>query len=1166
MKIRELHFMAFGPFTDLSLDLAERPNGLHIIYGPNEAGKSASLRALTALFFGIPERTPDNFLHDNPNLRIAARIIHSDGDELYFVRRKGRKDTLLDRTGRPIPESALNKYLNGAEEAFFSTMFGLNHEVLIKGGEQILCGGGAIGESLFAAGMGRTNIREVIRGLEEEAARLFLPRGRTQLIPLSINAYRDARQAMVQASLSSREWSEHDQALRSAVSGRERLEQQIRSIEKEKSRLQRLHKALPRIAERKELMLKLGALGEVKILSPNFSKKRREAMQNLDRAKETERIAGEALSRIMEKVASLTIPEELLREADQVTQLVERLGSHRKAFRDLPRLQGERIVLASDAQNLLKELNPGAAFEEVERLRLSTARRARIRDLGIRFQTLQERLRRAQQDVKKCEIKLNARKQELSAMQTPTGGGELRAAIALALQEGKIEQELQKAGRELETGEKQAQLELTKLELWSGTLEELEAVPIPSAETINRFDLELSSQLKHLQNVQERNRENHNLKLELEVRLRELQLSGPVPTEVDLDTARGRREHGWSLVKRAWLESDPDPESERTFDPDNPLATAYEKSVERADRIADRLRREADRVAQVAHLISQAQKCAEALTRGEREERERQAKIDALQQEWVKLWRSLGANPLTPAEMRPWLARQEKLVVQSVKLREEQGRIDALLQRMEAHRANLGRCLESLGEKPRVQDESLASLIVRSQAVIDRIDEVTGKYKLLQEAVKATMEESAAARQSLAGCQGDLVQWRERWKDALSVLGLPVETSPAEANAVLDRIEELFNKVDKITGLDHRIEGISRDGETFEKDVTQLVERLEPDLRSLPAEQAVLDLHKRLQEARTDSATRLELQNQRKEREQTMGDASAVMRDSELKLKELCREAGCQEFGQLEEIEERSLQAQRLLEELKSLEKQLLDYSGGAGLDELMAEVEAVDADALPAQIAALMQQSEELEARRVEYLEQIGREKTQLALMDGGAKAAEAAEQVQSVLTDMREHANRYIRLKLACIILNREMERYRAENQDPVLRRAEELFAQLTLRSFVGLQPDFNEADQPILLGVRPAGERVGVQGMSDGSRDQLYLALRLASLERYLEHNEPMPFIVDDILINFDDQRAEATLRVLADLSKKTQIIFFTHHVHLLELAQAAGLPHQVLRLGH
>ncbi len=92
-------------------------------------------------------------------------------------------------------------------------------------------------------------------------------------------------------------------------------------------------------------------------------------------------------------------------------------------------------------------------------------------------------------------------------------------------------------------------------------------------------------------------------------------------------------------------------------------------------------------------------------------------------------------------------------------------------------------------------------------------------------------------------------------------------------------------------------------------------------------------------------------------------------------------------------------------------------------------------------------------------------------------------------------------------------------------------------------------------MLVGVRGRGEEVGVEGMSDGTCDQLYLSLRLASLEKHLQGREPMPFVVDDILVNFDEVRSEATLGVLGELSGKTQVLFFTHHEHLLALAANA-----------
>ena len=81
----------------------------------------------------------------------------------------------------------------------------------------------------------------------------------------------------------------------------------------------------------------------------------------------------------------------------------------------------------------------------------------------------------------------------------------------------------------------------------------------------------------------------------------------------------------------------------------------------------------------------------------------------------------------------------------------------------------------------------------------------------------------------------------------------------------------------------------------------------------------------------------------------------------------------------------------------------------------------------------------------------------------------------------------------------------------------------------------------------------ERVDPAGLSDGTRDQLFLALRLAGIEQHLEQREPMPLVVDDVLIHFDADRARATLECLAELSRRTQVLLFTHHAYLVELAR-------------
>ncbi|MDB5505135.1 MAG: hypothetical protein JWR89_5037, partial [Tardiphaga sp.] len=92
----------------------------------------------------------------------------------------------------------------------------------------------------------------------------------------------------------------------------------------------------------------------------------------------------------------------------------------------------------------------------------------------------------------------------------------------------------------------------------------------------------------------------------------------------------------------------------------------------------------------------------------------------------------------------------------------------------------------------------------------------------------------------------------------------------------------------------------------------------------------------------------------------------------------------------------------------------------------------------------------------------------------------------------------------------------------------------------------------DRPVLVAARADGERVAIAGLSEGSRDQLFLALRLALLER--RTHQPLPFIGDDLLTSFDEARTAATLELLAAAGRERQMIVFTHHQHVAELARA------------
>ena len=118
----------------------------------------------------------------------------------------------------------------------------------------------------------------------------------------------------------------------------------------------------------------------------------------------------------------------------------------------------------------------------------------------------------------------------------------------------------------------------------------------------------------------------------------------------------------------------------------------------------------------------------------------------------------------------------------------------------------------------------------------------------------------------------------------------------------------------------------------------------------------------------------------------------------------------------------------------------------------------------------------------------------------------------------------------------------------------RASALFAALTGGAFSGIGQSFGEDDAQALHGQRASGEEVAITGLSEGTRDQLYLALRLAYVEDYASRSEPAPFIADDLFTSFDDARTAHGLRVLADVGAQAQCVLFTHHRHVAEIARA------------
>jgi len=1164
MKILQLNLMAFGPFTGETLDLSQGNEGLHIIYGLNEAGKSSALRALRQLLYGIPERSSDDFRHPYGKMRIGGVLQGNDGRHIELTRRKGRVHTLRTCDDRePLDEALLEDLLGHVDGDVFATMFGIDHEDLIRGGEALMQGGGEVGQALFSAGAGIADLQRIREALQSEAEALFTPSASKKPINETLKAIQTNQKELRNIQLPGREWERHHEALQQAERRREDIVRTLEQKGAKRHRIGRIQEALPLAARRATLLEQMKPYADAVVLPDDFGDRRRELVADLRIAETVRDRARHALETIDQSLQGLTVSDAILEAADRIEQIHQEVGSFHKARSDRIQLQTRRDVLQEEAMEILSGLRDDLTLDEVEKLRLKKSETIRIQRLGARYERLTTRRESAREDLVKLSRHIALLKERLKAAENARAVDDLKNVLARAPKYEAIEEQCAMEEADIRRSQTALETEFTKQTLWSGALEALERLPLPAIETIDHMEANLQSAENRVSQIRADIEASDALAVDIEGQIRELELEQEVPTEEDLLSARGRRETGWGLIRNL-LETGKTPEHAlraflQPFEASDTLADAYETAAHTADEISDRLRREADRVAKKARLLAERETRERHLKRLRKNLKEAEQALAGVLDAWRDLWAPKGISPRSPREMRAWVQNQRAVAEKFLSLQDRTRKATTLRAHIEQERKEMGRALAAISEPGEGATETLAALIQRGRRAIEQNEAIRIKREQLIRDIEQGTSQQKELESRLDQIQKEISQWETEWAEAVRPLGLGNDAGPEQANAIMEDLKDLFEKRKDAEILNKRVKGIDKDAAVFSQKVMHLAQYAAPELRTLPVEQAVTELNAALTRTRSALSERRTLEKQRQQETRRLNEAEASIAGIKSRLDAMCEEAACSDDAALKDAEERSMMRRRMETGVKDIEEHLLRLSAGSGINGLLKEIGEVDPDGIDAQIARLSEEMDELEADRSRLDQTIGEEKNELSRMDGSARAADLAEETQTLMAGLEGHILTYARLKITSTVLSRFIERYREAHQGPVLKRASRLFRDLTLGSFEGIRADVDPQGNPVLVGLRSGGkELVAVNGMSDGTTDQLYLALRLASLETYLDHNPSMPFIADDITIKFDDNRASAALHVLADISRRTQVIVFTHHRHLVDLADASIDP--------
>ncbi|MFM9884889.1 MAG: hypothetical protein ACKVQT_17855, partial [Burkholderiales bacterium] len=312
-------------------------------------------------------------------------------------------------------------------------------------------------------------------------------------------------------------------------------------------------------------------------------------------------------------------------------------------------------------------------------------------------------------------------------------------------------------------------------------------------------------------------------------------------------------------------------------------------------------------------------------------------------------------------------------------------------------------------------------------------------------------------------------------------------------------------------------------------------------------------LRRRLVASRESDQARNTLRRDQGRARQKKLQAEAELEQQDAVLARLCSAARVATADMLPEREESAAKKRQAQVHLSTLGEQLAQASARPE-EALRRSLAGQDAVAIESERARCkleigQRETEQAAARTVE--EEARRA---LEAIDTSDRAAAAREGMESAAARFRAAIRPWARLKLAHALLRESLNRFRERAQAPMVAAASTYFSLMTGGRYERLEAD-EEGDKPVLRAVQADGTKKGIEAMSEGTSDQLYLALRLAALDLRRASHQHMPLVLDDVLITSDDERAANVLRALARFSEGGQVMIFTHHRHLIDIARAA-----------
>jgi uncharacterized protein YhaN len=1146
MRLKCLDLTRYGKFTDHRIEFGEKVEGqpdLHIVYGPNEAGKSTALAGFLDLLFGIETRSRFNFIHPYPTMRIGGTLELAGGPQ-EIVRIKRPQNSLLDVRDQPIAEGVLLGELGRIDRESYRTMFSLDDATLEAGGESILSSKGDLGQLLFSASAGLADLSKGLVDLKAEAEGFYKYRARSgELSDLK------ARLAELKAERERVDTlaSEYAQLIEARDRAAIQYEEAISSRGKIQTRMDEIQRhlnALPRLADLRGLRQRIAPLADL----PDAPRGWAEELPQLQKDEIELGIRAQGLSEEIAELSgqldAIVVDETALRLADKVERLADLRARHVTAEKDIPerRLQLREAEFAistilrriertgeTDPQRLVLGASVVGALRTVIETRsgIEAALKSSADELSEarrRWDEAQARLREAGGDPE-------------AAQGRETRMSWLAATVAAARADDHAARR-RLADRARDAARIMLADRMRELRPWNGDVDELIDLQAPDDGEIQRWKLAAAEAQKridhHAGEVERLTTEQVRLAAELDA------LSGISGLVSDQEAAsiRAIREQTWADHRDKL---------------DTVSADGFEAALRRDDIVTSgRL----GHVADVAKLHQTSQTLATVKAECRRAIELRDVATTAMQSLQREIASAVATtcpallNGISLPQFEAWLDRRDKALEAQALARAAESDLREAEADAVAVRDRLAAALEAAG-LPQGTDAGFEALLVAGQGAID----LEVELKALRASVDERQRDLASREREVEKATEADGSWNASWTKACSACWLGEGgTAPtlATVREILAAISELGPVLEKQAGLVDRIGKMEKDQTAFHDEAEALANEMgiaAPSGDILDLAQAVSAQVQEAHAERARQATGAQSLETARTRQRKLSEVLAVHDRRKTEMTALFGVATLAEVsGKLSAIEKRV----ELAAQADAAERDILGALRLPTIDAAEAILDSADHTALEAELVERKARFDDQDQRSRDMFSVHSKALDRIEAVGGDGVVAKIEEAKRTLLLDIEDRALRYLKLKLGAAAADQALRAYRDRHRSSMMARASEAFATISRGAYTGLaaQP---EKDGEILIALAAGGGSKEAAELSKGTRFQLYLALRVAGYYEFVASRQPVPFIADDIMETFDDFRAEEAFRLFSEMAQVGQVIYLTHHPHLCEIAR-------------